>query len=211
MANTPTQLGDKAGPQGSAAPKRSGLATASLVLGICGFCTAGLSGIVGFILGLVALQRIRSSGGALGGRGMAVAGVVLGAVSILLLLVVLIITPGMLVLCRNELRDWTKETWEKARQNGEKNESDYFSGHNQSSQGLGSLLNWTPGSARCLQRTAIEHGHKMTAGAAHHALLHQMGSTCRSSSAKSATFPRVIVRSSAVGTSRSASTSPPPP
>ncbi|MDI1314525.1 DUF4190 domain-containing protein [Prosthecobacter sp.] len=60
-------------PQGT-----SGLAIASLVCGILVFLTVGLAGLPAVITGHLALSGIRKSGGALGGRGMAIAGLILG-------------------------------------------------------------------------------------------------------------------------------------
>jgi type IV pilus assembly protein PilA len=57
----------------------SGLAVASLVFGIL-FCVP-LAPLVGFILGLFALSQISKSRGALGGRGLAIAGIVLSGVT----------------------------------------------------------------------------------------------------------------------------------
>jgi hypothetical protein len=79
-------------------PKRSGLAVASLVCGIASPCTAGLSAIPGIILGIVALRRVRASGGRLAGEGLAAAGVVTSAVGMLILLVAMVIAvTGLLV------------------------------------------------------------------------------------------------------------------
>lgn len=63
--------------------KTSGLAVASLVLGILGFCSAGLTALVGFVLGLVSLRKIKKSGGRLGGRGLAIAGTWVSVLAIL--------------------------------------------------------------------------------------------------------------------------------
>ncbi len=52
----------------------SGLAVASLVLGLLGFL--GLTALLGFILGIIALVKISGSGGRLSGQGMAIGGVV---------------------------------------------------------------------------------------------------------------------------------------
>ena len=64
--------------------KTSGLAIASLVLGILGLVSCGLAAIPGLILGVVALVRIGRSRGALGGKGYAVAGTTVSVVFILL-------------------------------------------------------------------------------------------------------------------------------
>ena len=77
--------------QPSAAPakaKTSGLAIASLVLGIAGPCTVGLGSIIGLILGIVGLVKIGRSAGAMGGRGLAIAGIVVSGLGILLLPVI---------------------------------------------------------------------------------------------------------------------------
>lgn len=68
-------------------PRASVLAITSLVCGIAGFCTAGLGGLVGLILGIMALGRIKRSGGTVGGRGLAIAGIILSIISLLLMVV----------------------------------------------------------------------------------------------------------------------------
>ena len=60
-----------AAPPGPA--KTSGVAIASLILGILGFC--GITALVGLILGIVALVKINRSGGRLSGQGLAIAGI----------------------------------------------------------------------------------------------------------------------------------------
>ncbi|WP_395736629.1 DUF4190 domain-containing protein [Prosthecobacter sp.] len=60
-------------PQGT-----SGLAIASLVFGILVFLTFGLAGLPAVILGHIGLSKINKSNGALKGRGMAIAGLVMG-------------------------------------------------------------------------------------------------------------------------------------
>lgn len=64
-------------------PKTNGKAIASLVLGVCAFCV-GLCGIIGFILGIIAKKEIDSSAGAQKGEGMAIWGILLGAVGALI-------------------------------------------------------------------------------------------------------------------------------
>jgi hypothetical protein len=60
--------------------KTDGLAIASMVLGIVSIptlalCVGFIVGIVGAVLGLVSMSRIKKSGGSIGGRGQAIAGV----------------------------------------------------------------------------------------------------------------------------------------
>jgi uncharacterized membrane protein len=62
------------------APSTNGFAVASLVLG-CLFCLL-ITGILAVIFGNVALGQIQRSQGAQRGRGLAIAGIVLGWVAI---------------------------------------------------------------------------------------------------------------------------------
>ena len=67
------------------APKTCSLAIWSLVLGILGvFCFTIFAAIPGVICGHKALTRIKSSGGALTGEGMAIGGLVTGYIGIAL-------------------------------------------------------------------------------------------------------------------------------
>lgn len=71
-------------------PKNSGLAIWSLVLGILSLtCFYILTAIPAVICGHVAMSRIKRSGGALCGNGLAIAGLVTGYLGIALSLVVL--------------------------------------------------------------------------------------------------------------------------
>ncbi|MBM3472055.1 MAG: DUF4190 domain-containing protein [Armatimonadetes bacterium] len=63
----------------------SGMATASLVLGILGFCTVGIASLIGLILGIVSLIQISGSQGRLRGQGVAIAGTVVSALGVLML------------------------------------------------------------------------------------------------------------------------------
>lgn len=68
------------------ANKPKGLAIASLVLSIIGFLLSsiiigGIFALVGLILGIVALLRTKTGGG---GKGLAIAGIVVGAISLLI-------------------------------------------------------------------------------------------------------------------------------
>jgi len=70
--------------------KTAGLAIASLVLGIAGMLMIGpLGAIPAVICGHMALSRIKSSEGELEGHGLAVAGLVMGYVSIGLMVIMI--------------------------------------------------------------------------------------------------------------------------
>jgi len=60
-------------------------AIASLVLGVLGFCTFGLSGIAGFILGIIALSLIKKSAGRLTGQPLAITGIIISMASVIIL------------------------------------------------------------------------------------------------------------------------------
>ena len=72
-----------AAPPPQVSPSTNGLAIASLVLGVL-FCTL-IGGVVAVILGNVALGQIARSQGAQGGRGLAIAGIVLGWIGVTIL------------------------------------------------------------------------------------------------------------------------------
>jgi hypothetical protein len=70
-------------------PGTNGLAIAAMVCGICGFLCA-VPGLVGVILGIISLPQIKRSQQS--GRGMAIAGIVVG--SLWILAVILLIVLG---------------------------------------------------------------------------------------------------------------------
>jgi len=88
-------LGDRVPPLPSAVPaaaggtpgtaKISGLAISSLILGILGFFTCGITAVVGLILGIVALVKISKSQGAIRGQGLALAGTIVSALFLMML------------------------------------------------------------------------------------------------------------------------------
>jgi len=108
-------------------PKTSGLAILSLVLGILSValgivCIGFIFTIPAIICGHIALSKIERSGGALEGRGLAIAGFVTGYASLaLILLMVPIAIPNfvkaretsMMNACINNLRqiDAAKNEW----------------------------------------------------------------------------------------------------
>ena len=77
--------------------KTSGLAIASLICGIVGPCTLGLASIVGLILGIVGLKKIKAGGGAVGGRGLAIAGIIVSVVTLIIGLILAVILGGALL------------------------------------------------------------------------------------------------------------------
>ncbi len=70
-------------------PKTSGMAIASLVLGLLSFVSCGLTALItsplGLILGLVAINKINKSSGRLRGQGYALAGTIISGVTIFLI------------------------------------------------------------------------------------------------------------------------------
>lgn len=70
-------------------PRTSGLAIASLILGILGLiCFPVVFSVIGLILGIMALSAIARSGNRLQGQGMAVAGTILSGIGVLLIPVI---------------------------------------------------------------------------------------------------------------------------
>jgi hypothetical protein len=74
-------------PPSAPPPQQKGMSVASLVLGICSFFFLFLTAIPAIIIGHIALNRANKSPAAYGGRGMAIAGLVLGYVGMVLSLV----------------------------------------------------------------------------------------------------------------------------
>ena len=65
------------------AVKTSGMAIASLVLGILGIS------LLAIIFGIIAISQINKSNGLLTGKGMAIAGIILGIISIIVTIIVI--------------------------------------------------------------------------------------------------------------------------
>lgn len=83
------------GGYGYAAPRTNSKAIWALVLGILSFvCCGFVAGIPAIILGNMAKNEIDASGGVQSGRGMAVAGLVLGIVSIALSVIGVIVAAA---------------------------------------------------------------------------------------------------------------------
>ena len=79
------RLGYHPAEQGQGATRNSGLAIASLVLGLLWLC--GIGSLLAVIFGSVALNQISKSRGRLLGTGMAIAGLVLGIVGLVVVLI----------------------------------------------------------------------------------------------------------------------------
>lgn len=69
----------------AAAGKTSSMAIVGLILAVLGLPTCGLGAVAGLVLGILALVKINSSAGALRGRGLAIAAIVVSAVSLVVL------------------------------------------------------------------------------------------------------------------------------
>jgi type II secretory pathway pseudopilin PulG len=65
--------------------KTSGMAVTSLVLGILGMFTCGITALAGLILGIVAMLKVKNSGGRLGGGGLALAGTIVSGIFLLMI------------------------------------------------------------------------------------------------------------------------------
>ncbi|MCW5554454.1 MAG: DUF4190 domain-containing protein [Verrucomicrobiae bacterium] len=72
-------------PGGPVKAKTSGMAIASLVLGILGLVSCGATALIGLVLGIVAMVKIKNSEGRLSGNGLAIAGTVVSGVFLLLI------------------------------------------------------------------------------------------------------------------------------
>jgi len=75
--------------------KTSALAVTSLVLGILGFFTCGITALFGLIFGIIALVKISNSQGAVRGRGLALAGTIVSGVFVLLLPMMAMLLPAL--------------------------------------------------------------------------------------------------------------------
>jgi prepilin-type processing-associated H-X9-DG protein len=70
----------------SAAPsKTSGLAVTSLILGILGVFTCGITALFGLVLGIIAMVKVKNSGGKLKGSGLALAGTIVSGIFLFML------------------------------------------------------------------------------------------------------------------------------
>jgi hypothetical protein len=76
-------------------PKTSGMAIASLVCGILALCL-GLPGLLGLIFGIIAIRKINGSGGTIGGKGLAIGGMVTSGLGVgMILLSAILLLPTL--------------------------------------------------------------------------------------------------------------------
>lgn len=66
-------------------PKLSAMAVVALVLGILGLCTCGVTALFGLIFGIIALVKVKNSGGMLKGDGLAIAGIAVSGCFLIML------------------------------------------------------------------------------------------------------------------------------
>ena len=79
----PPAYGQQPGGYGyQSTPRTNGLAIASLVLGIAQIFLCIIGGILALVFGYISRRQIDESGGTQGGRGMAIAGIILGWIGI---------------------------------------------------------------------------------------------------------------------------------
>ncbi|HTQ50607.1 MAG TPA: DUF4190 domain-containing protein [Candidatus Acidoferrales bacterium] len=73
-------------PTAPAVPSRtSGLAVTSLVLGVLGLFTCGITALFGLVLGIIAMVKVSNSRGALRGGGIALAGIIVSGIFLLMI------------------------------------------------------------------------------------------------------------------------------
>jgi len=69
----------------AASAKTSGLAITSLILGVLGLFTCGITALFGLVLGIIAMVKVKNSGGRLGGGGLALAGTIVSGIFLFML------------------------------------------------------------------------------------------------------------------------------
>jgi len=83
LMSAPPPLSPVAAP--AARPRTSRMAITSLVLGILGILTCGITALAGLIFGIVAMVKVKNSGGRLGGKGIALAGIIVSGIFLLMI------------------------------------------------------------------------------------------------------------------------------
>jgi len=88
------------------APPTNGKATTALIVGVASlvlsFCCLGVAGVVAVVLGVKARNEISANGGRQSGDGMALAGIITGAVAVLISLALVILLVGLIAMGNND-------------------------------------------------------------------------------------------------------------
>jgi len=96
---------------GGFVPKTSDLAVAALVMGVLGLVSYGILGIVGIILGAVAVYRIDDSKGKLVGKNVAIGGIATGGLTAAVYFIILLFAvPG--IMAYDSVKEDTDKNWE---------------------------------------------------------------------------------------------------
>ena len=85
--------------------KTSAMAVTSLVLGILGVVTCGFTALFGLILGIIAMVKVKNSGGRLTGNGLALAGVIVSAVFLFMIPVLAALLLPALAQAKNKAQE----------------------------------------------------------------------------------------------------------
>ncbi|HEY3416471.1 MAG TPA: DUF4190 domain-containing protein [Armatimonadota bacterium] len=91
----------------TALPKANGLATTALVLGIVSLCGGCLFAIAGLIVGIIARNQIKASGGQQTGDGLATAGIVTSSIGLLFIPIIASIMFPVFAKAREKARQAT--------------------------------------------------------------------------------------------------------
>ncbi len=86
------------------APPNDSQATLALILGIVGIVCCPIVSPVAFFIGNGSRNRIRASGGTLGGSGMATAGWILGIIGMVYLVIVILVVILNIILSASAAR-----------------------------------------------------------------------------------------------------------
>jgi prepilin-type processing-associated H-X9-DG protein len=89
----------------AATGKTSVMAILSLVLGVLGLFSCGGTALFGLILGIIAMVKVSNSGGALRGKGLALAGVIVSAVFLLMVPIFAAMLLPALAAAKNKARE----------------------------------------------------------------------------------------------------------
>jgi prepilin-type processing-associated H-X9-DG protein len=113
----------------SPASKLSALAVISLVLGVFGLPTCGVTALFGLIFGIIALVRVSNSRGALRGKGLALVGTILSGICLLIIPILVAMLLPALASAHDKAREINCKNNEKQLVLAVKTYSDSNAGH----------------------------------------------------------------------------------